>query len=148
VEGEVRLLGPGDDAVLGAVAAEVFDRPVRPELVAEFLASPNHHIAVALDNGVVVGMASALHYVHPDKPAQMWINEVGVVPGHRGRGLGRRLLDALLEAARGLGCREAWVLTERDNAGAIRLYAAAGGREPAGEPAIFSFALAAPEAAP
>jgi nicotinamidase-related amidase/predicted GNAT family acetyltransferase len=82
---------------------------------------------VAIDGGVVVGFASGLHYHHPDKPRpQLWIDEVGVAAMHRGRGIGRRLVEQMFEHARDLGCDEAWVLTERDNAAANRLYASVG----------------------
>ncbi len=128
----IRLLGSGDLAVLGQVAAEVFDRAIDPVIWAEFLADPRHHLAVAVDGDVVVGFASAVHYVHPDKPPQLWINEVGVAPTHQRRGLARGLLDALLIKGRALGCSEAWVLTEEDNAAARAAYRSAGGQETTG----------------
>jgi len=68
------------------VTAEVFDNPINAEWTREFLADPRHHIAVAIDDGLVVGFASGVHYIHPDKPAELWINEVGVAPAHRRRG--------------------------------------------------------------
>ena len=137
---DVRLLGPGDAAVLHDIAPGVFDNPVDPRWSAEFFADPRHHLAVALDAGRVVGMASGVHYVHPDKPPELWVNEVGVAPTHEGRGLGRRLVAALLAHGRALGCRTAWVLTDEDNAAARRTYAAAGGTD-AGAPRIIEFAL-------
>jgi aminoglycoside 6'-N-acetyltransferase I len=128
----VRLLGSGDLAALGQVAADVFDEAVDPSLWSEFLADPRHHLAVAIEDGVVVGFASAVHYVHPDKPPQLWINEVGVAPTHQRRGLARALLDALLAKGRGLGCSEAWVLTDEGNAAARAAYRSAGGEETTG----------------
>ena len=126
---DIRLLGAADHAVLQRVAPEVFDGPIDPRWTAEFLADPRHHIAVALDADVVVGMASAFHYVHPDKPPQLFINEVAVTPSHRRLGVGRRLLEALFELAGTLDCSEAWVLTDdRDNRAAHGLYAALGGQ--------------------
>ena len=125
----VKLLQPGDDHVLYTVAAGVFDNPIDPELTREFLADPRHHIAVALDQGVVVAFASAVHYVHPDKRPQLWVNEVAVAPTHQHRGLGKRVLRALFEAGRALGCTEAWVLTDRSNTAAMALYLSAGGTE-------------------
>src|SRR5688572_10043094 len=106
---EIRVLGPGDAGVLDRVAAEVFDNPVDPQWSAEFFADARHHLAVAIDAGIVVGMASGIHYVHPDKPPELWINEVGVAEFHRFQGIGRRVVEALLAHARTLGCHEAWV---------------------------------------
>jgi ribosomal protein S18 acetylase RimI-like enzyme len=70
-----------------------------------------------------------VHYVHPDKPPELWINEVGVSGAYRDRGIGRQLLETLKTHGRALGCGEAWVLTEPGNAAARALYRAAGGAE-------------------
>ena len=137
---EIRILAAGDAAVLENVAADVFDRGVDAARTAEFLADPRHHLAVAIDEaGVVVGFASAVHYMHPDKPPELWINEVGVAASHRDRGVGKRLLAALFERARTLGCGEAWVLTDRANEPAVRLYQSLGGA--ARDQVMFSFKL-------
>lgn len=139
---EIRVLQPGDEAQLEHVAAEVFDDPLVPAAAAAFLGDARHHLAVALDQGQVVGFASAVHYLHPDKPRpEFWINEVGVAPPHQARGIGKALLRALLERARGLGCAEAWVLTERGNTPARRLYQAMGGTEAPDETVMFNFRL-------
>jgi GNAT superfamily N-acetyltransferase len=131
----IRILESDDSSVLDRVAPGVFDNPVDPHWTAEFLADTRHHMAVAIDEDRVVGMASAVHYIHPDKPPELWINEVAVAPTHRAQGIGRRLLEALFELGRVLGCRQAWVATEPGNTPARRLYAAAGGEE-APEPFI------------
>jgi aminoglycoside 6'-N-acetyltransferase I len=126
---EIKILRSGDEALLSNAAPAVFDNPVDPDLAREFLADPRHHIAVAIDDGQVVGFASGVHYVHPDKPAELWINEVGVAPSHHRRGLGRLVVDALLDAGRAHRCRSAWVLTDRTNTAALALYRSAGGAE-------------------
>jgi aminoglycoside 6'-N-acetyltransferase I len=139
VNATIRLLGPSDVAVLDHVAEEVFDNPVHPRWSAEFLADPRHHLAVALDRDLVVGFASAVHYVHPDKPPEMWVNEVGVAPAYRNRGIGRALVKALFQRGKELGCEEAWLGTEVDNAAARRMYLAVGGEE---EPmVVYTFRL-------
>src|SRR5512143_3502801 len=104
---EIRILGPADATVLTRVAEHVFDRPVDPALATEFLADPRHHIAVAIDRNLVVGFASGVHYIHPDKPAEFWVNEVGVAPTHHGQGIGKAVVHALLVAGRQAGCAEA-----------------------------------------
>ena len=109
---EYKLLRAGDEGVLARVAAAVFDNLLDERLTAEFLRDPRHHLVVAVEAGVV-GFASAVHYVHPDKPAELSVNQVGVAPTHRQRGVGKGLLDALFSTGRQAGCRAAWVLTER-----------------------------------
>ena len=126
---EYRLANPHDADALASSAADVFDDPVDPTLTAEFLSDPRHHLAIAIDDGRIVGMASGVHYIHPDKASELWVNEVGVAPEYRGRGIGRRVLAGLLDHGHALGCGEAWLLTDDDNAAARRMYAAAGGRE-------------------
>lgn len=127
----VRVLGRDDEHVLERVAAEVFDYPIDPKWTAEFFGDPRHHLAVAIEDGVVIGIASGVHYVHPDKSPELWVNEIGVAPPYRRRGIGQQLLRALFERGKELGCAEAWLGTETTNTAARRLYAAAGGKEEA-----------------
>jgi aminoglycoside 6'-N-acetyltransferase I len=125
----VRVLLEGDGEVLERVAPGVFDYPINRNLAEAFLADPHLHIAVAIENEQVVGFASAVDYIHPDKPREMWINEIGVAPDYRRAGIGRSLLEALLAHSKAIGCGEAWVLTDANNIAAIALYASAGGHE-------------------
>ena len=137
---EIRILRSGDEAVLANVASDLFDNLVDRHAAAAFLSDPRHHIAVAIDDGVVVGFASGVHYFHPDKPApELFVNEVGVAPTHQRQGIAKGVLGALLQRGRELGCVEAWVLTDHTNVAAMRLYAA-GGAGPA-DHVMFSFRL-------
>jgi aminoglycoside 6'-N-acetyltransferase I len=138
---EIKLLASGDAAPLGSVAPGVFDRAINASLAKEFLCDPRHHLAVAIDDGRIVGFASGVHYVHPDKAPQMFINEVAIAPTHQGRGIGKAVLHALIERARDLNCSEAWVLTCRENIPAMRMYASVGGREEPNTPVMFTFPL-------
>jgi ribosomal protein S18 acetylase RimI-like enzyme len=145
---KIKVLQRGDDRVLANVAPEVFDRAVDPVLTREFLEDPRHHIAVAIDDGLVVGMATAVHYIHPDAHPQLWINEIAVAPPYRRRGLGKQMLLALFDIGRAQRCTEAWVLTDRLNPAAMALYVSAGGTEgaddtsPADAMLGYSFTLA------
>lgn len=146
---EIKLLAAGDEAVLQAVAPDVFDDLIDEAAAAEFLADPRHHLAVALADGQIVGFVSAVHYVHPDKPApELWINEVGVAPSHQGQGIARRLMEAVLNEARRLGCSQAWVLTHCSNLAAMRLYASCGGVEAPEDAVMFEFDLHDQESVP
>ena len=93
------------------------------------LADDSHYICVAIEVGLVVGFASAVRYVHPEKPSGMWINEVGGSPCYQRSGIGKAVLSRILAEAETRGCREAWVLTDEDNSAARALYSSAGGSE-------------------
>lgn len=138
---EIRLLEERDAALLANVGPDVFDHVVQPQFASAFLADPRHHVVAALEGGQVIGFVSALDYIHPDKPPELWINEVGVASSHRRRGLAKQMLTAMFEHARSRGCRQAWVLTERSNAVALDLYRAAGGVEPHSDVVMFEFQL-------
>ncbi|MFN7928841.1 MAG: GNAT family N-acetyltransferase [Blastocatellia bacterium] len=136
----IKLLGAGDDAVLQMVAPDVFDDPIHPTATAQFLTDPNHCLAVAINNGVVIGFVSAVRYFHPDKPnPELWINEVGVAAAHRGQGIARQLMGAMLNEARRLDCTQAWVLTNRSNHVAMSLYASCGGIAAPADAVMFEF---------
>ncbi|HNJ43336.1 MAG TPA: GNAT family N-acetyltransferase [Acidobacteriota bacterium] len=139
---EIKILQPDEENLLNSVAPDIFDDPLDVERTREFLKDPRHHLVVAIDQAQVVGFISAVHYVHPDKPnPELWINEVGVAPTHHGQGIGKALMKSLLNLARELNCSEAWVLTERTNLAAMKLYASAGGQEAPIDTVMFNFFL-------
>ncbi len=144
----VRLLGSDDLVLLDKVAPDVFDGPVDPSLAERFLADPRHHLAVAIHEGTVVGFASGVDYIHPDKPPELWINEVGVSEAHQRQGLGRSLLEVLFGAGRAAGCQAAWVLTDALNQPALGLYSSVGGTTPTGQPVMMEFHLASASGRP
>jgi aminoglycoside 6'-N-acetyltransferase I len=53
----------------------------------------------------------------------------------------RAILQRLLEVARAIGCAEAWVLTDRSNEAALRLYKSSGGIEASGDQVMLTFRL-------
>jgi ribosomal protein S18 acetylase RimI-like enzyme len=136
-----RMLRAGDLAVLERVVEGVFDHPIDRECAEEFLADPRLHIAVAISGDLIVGFASAVDYVHPDKPRELWINEVGVAPNYRRSGIGKAVIRLLLAEAEGMGCTEAWVLTDAGNQAANAMYRAVGGKEERPGQRMYAFRL-------
>jgi ribosomal protein S18 acetylase RimI-like enzyme len=137
----IKTLSKDDLPLLLNVAGDVFDNPIDEAFASEFLNDPRHHIVVGLSGGVIVGFASAVHYVHPDKPPELWINEVGVAPTHQRQGIGKAILKELLQLGRGLGCTSAWVLTDRSNEPASRLYGSTGGQIDPGDTVMYEFEI-------
>jgi len=76
------------------------------------------HYLVALDGPDPVGYAGLCDY-----PDEAWVQTLAVAPTHTGRGLGARLLTALLEEAERRRQRVVSLEVRADNEPAQRLYA-------------------------
>lgn len=118
----IRTLGPDDAHVLERVRDGVFDNPIEPSMAWAFLAVRLNLITVALLDGEVVGFVSGTVLLHPDKPRQLFVNEVSVHEDVRREGVGARMIRSITNEARERGCEEAWVLTDTDNEAACALY--------------------------
>jgi len=117
---------PGDAAVLDQVAEDVFDDDIDLEKLAAYLATPLHLMVLAVDDGVVVGQTRGMIQRHPDKPTELYIDNLGVTPGRQREKIATRLLDELTAWGLENGCEGAWVATETDNEPARALYALRG----------------------
>jgi GNAT superfamily N-acetyltransferase len=78
---------------------------------------------LALDGDAPIGMAGLAI-----RGVRGWVSGFGVVPAWRRRGLGRRLMSALLERARASGLRQLSLEVLSENTAARRLYEGAGMR--------------------
>ena len=135
----IKILTGDDLPLLLNVADGVFDHPVNESYAREFLNDPRHHLVVAVDGGVIVGSVSAIHYVHPDKAPELWINEVGVASSYQRQGIAKAIMQELFQLGRELGCKNAWVLTERSNEPANRLYHSVGGQVDSDDTVMYEF---------
>jgi ribosomal protein S18 acetylase RimI-like enzyme len=124
---EIRRVGPADAALFERVAEAVFDEPVDPSRLTAYLAAPGHLMLVALHDGVVVAQLAAVIHRHPDKPTELYIDEVGVAPTMHRQGIARAMLREMLALGKALRCEESWVGTEPDNVPARGLYESFGG---------------------
>ncbi len=119
----------------------LFDYLVKPERAQEFFNDPRHHLILAYYEDQIVGMASRLHYLHPDKDPQLFINEVSVIEAFQNQKIARRLVKYLCDYGKKLGCNEAWIATEKSNIPAQKAYLAAGGIEDSEAIVLFDFDL-------
>lgn len=140
-EMDIHLITSGNTSLLTRVDDDVFDHVVQPALLNEFLANPANLLLVAVADDTVVGMASGIAYVHPDKERQLFINEVGVSSRYQRQGIGKALVARLLEHGKQLGCVEAWVATEVGNTAARALYSRLGGKEDDERAVVYSYSL-------
>jgi ribosomal protein S18 acetylase RimI-like enzyme len=119
-------VGPGETELLDRVAEDVFDEPIHQGRLAAYVAEPGHLMVVAVCGGEVIGQARGMVHRHPDQPTELYIDNLGTTPARQREGIATRLLDELVAWGQELGCEEAWVGTEPDNAPARALYAARG----------------------
>lgn len=138
---EIVAVTAGNQGVLDRLDPDVFDHPIIPDRLARCLADPGHLMLVAVENGEVVGMCTAMVHRHADQPDELYIDEVGVADKALRRGIGTKLVRAMLDRGRERGCTKAWVGTEADNAPALALYHSLGPAE-AESGAYFVFDLA------
>jgi ribosomal protein S18 acetylase RimI-like enzyme len=125
---ELRWMTPADaDAV--AAARHLFDHEVGSQWVQHFLAQLNHHLCIAYEDDEPAGFVSGVEMTHPDKGTEMFLYELSVDDGFRGRGIGKALVVALADRARGRDCYGIWVLTDSENRAAVRTYQSAGLRD-------------------
>ena len=118
----LKRLSSGDDELLAHVAPEVFDEPVEPDRLAAYLDTAGHLMVLALEGDLVVGQCAGVIHRHPDKPTELYVDEVGTASTHRRQGIARAMLGELFRWGRELGCDEAWLGTALDNEAANALY--------------------------
>ncbi|MDX1966512.1 MAG: GNAT family N-acetyltransferase [Planctomycetaceae bacterium] len=140
---EIHVVTAAAASLLDQLDDDVFDQDVQPDLLREFLASPSHVLVVAVWSTQVVGMATGVVHVHPDKPRSLFINEVGVSRRFHRRGIGRGLIAAILDWGRTRGCVEAWVAAEAGDIAAQSFYEATGGIAEDEHAVVYVYPLAA-----
>jgi len=114
------------DGVVPEPLDEVFDDTFSPDLLARRAEVDGHLLVVAIADGRTVGQVAGIiqHLAH--KPSELHLENVGVAPSHRRRGIAAAMVTEALAWGRELGCDEAWVATEVDNDAANELYTSLG----------------------
>jgi ribosomal protein S18 acetylase RimI-like enzyme len=98
----------------------------------QLLHDPAHHLLVARENNKVIGFVNFTTrktIMHPG-PSGL-IDELVVSQEYRGSGIGRELIQAVIEKCRSIGCCEVEVSTEKSNTRARRFYKSCGFNEDA-----------------
>ncbi len=126
----IRPLGQQDRALI--LSSNAFDGPAHKSNTDDFLKDLRHLIVGAIIGDELIGFASGVVQLHPDKTPTLFVSEVGVNESYQREGIATRLVTALIDLGRVQGCVGVWVATEDDNIPARRLYDRLGGRETQG----------------
>ena len=118
----LQRMAAGDEAVFDRIAPDVFDEPIDSERLRAYLRTPEHLMVLAIEDHAVVGQCAAVVHKHPDKPDELYIDEVGTASTHLRRGIATAMMEEMFAWGRELGCEDAWLGTELDNVEANGLY--------------------------
>lgn len=122
---EIVRIDANNAALLDNVG-DVFDEPIEPNRVAAYVRKPDHIMLVAVSEGVVVGQCLSVIHRHPDKPTELYLDDLAVADSLKRRGVATKLIRQTIKIGKEHGCKEIWVLTEPDNVEANGLYKALG----------------------
>ncbi|HEY9219724.1 MAG TPA: GNAT family N-acetyltransferase [Phenylobacterium sp.] len=139
---QVRLLAVGDEDLLVA-AALTADEEIGVRRAARLLADESWIGVTAIDEEPV-GLAYG-HVLKLLEGDSLLLYSIDVAEPHRRRGAGRAMIEALKDVCRERDLFEMWVLTNRANGPAMRLYSSAGGYEE--HPDVVMFEWPAPDGA-
>ena len=121
----IRAIQAGEGALIVA-AGHLFDSSPEPAVAERFLVTPGHHLLIAYEDETPAGFVSGVELTHPDKGTEMFLYELAVDEAFRRRGIGRALVEELIEIARARSCYDLWVLTDHDNDAALATYRSTG----------------------
>lgn len=147
---KLRRLGPGDDEVLATLARDNASfgtpderqalEPLRPHDATAFLADDRTIMFVASADSVPVGFVYACElYRRHTELGHLCVYEMGVSDRYRNLGIGKALLDAVADHARGRGISRGFVVTNASDRAAMAVYAEAGGVQGSDDDVVFGF---------
>ena len=118
-----------DSDWIDRVADDVFDAPPTLERLSDFLAQENHalFLAVDRDSQMIVGQVRGIVHYQPDGARQLYLDNLGVTGTRQRQGIGRALVERLLQwAEKNYAVELCWLGTEPENNSACAFYRALG----------------------
>ena len=119
---EIIQLSESNMDVLNNYDEDIFDEKIDTYRLAAMLKERNNILLVAVNEGVVIGQVLGVIHRHPDKPTELYIDDLGVSEKFQRRGVATRLIEQLYIIGIDRGCEEVWVATEPENEPAIKFY--------------------------
>jgi ribosomal protein S18 acetylase RimI-like enzyme len=122
----IRRLGPTDaTAVLRARA--LFDEDLDPSATRTYLEDERNIFLLAVEGDAPIGFLRGTGLIQlKSQRKQMFLYEIAVDEKRRGRGVGKALIEFLLQDCRERGFEEVFVFTDPANEPAVKLYRSTG----------------------
>ena len=131
----IHLLEPKSDQIAQIQAIEVScfgENNLSRDQALGVLSSPEHRVMVAVSGSRVVGFCEGFFLVDVDGP-RLELDFLGVLPAFRGRGLGTRLIGAVIDVARAEDVARCHAAVRVGNRASLRAFAR-NGLVPLGRP--------------
>ena len=145
----VERLGPSEGAELAHALEDLVPEEEReralpsPRYLGDLLAAPTTYVFLARCGQFPVGYLSAYRFPRLDYAGDhVYLFDIEVAPAARRSGIGRRLVQRLLDACRADAVTLVWAGTALDNVAAQRTFEAAGGRRVSETYVEYEFRLA------
>jgi aminoglycoside 3-N-acetyltransferase I len=131
-----------DARSIDQVLTDFDDSDWQPERMAEFLSDQNNILIVAKIAERIVGFVIAHRLARLDaRRAQVLLYEIDVHPDYQRRGAASAMIEHLKECAQQTGACEVWVVTNKTNEAAMRLYRSTGGTAKQDDDVVFEYKL-------
>ena len=125
---EIRRLTISDDTKIPMMVEEFRTYSSKLESISQMLENDMNYIIACIDNEKIIGFVLAYELQRYDgKNNMMYIHEVEILEAYRGKGIGKQLMGMVKEICQSKKMSKAFVITNKSNTGAVRLYESTGG---------------------
>ena len=108
---------------------DVRNLSVNDELAKKFINNSNNHAYFAVIENRVIGFVWGYTLERLDSEPMMYIHSVDIVEEYRNQGFGKQIVSKFIEIANDSGYRNTFLITDRNNITANKLYTSLGGEE-------------------
>lgn len=94
----------------------------------KFLKTSNSYGFIAKVDDKIVGFAYGYGLQRPDGRVMLYLHSIGILPNYQDKGIGSKLMNFIIDFARGKNFSELFVITDKGNPRACHLYEKFGGK--------------------
>ena len=136
---QIKLFEKSDISLMREIIEDDEDtRKFMPERLAAWLDDPKNIAFIAVSDGKAVALIEGYSLeCLDDRLPRYFIYSVDVLPAYRGQGVGKSLLAFVLEYTSGGRFSESFVISDRGNIPACRLYEGLGGKNDYEDEVVF-----------
>ena len=123
---EIVQVNEGNAGLLDNLDEDLFNGKINSERLVSYLHERSHVMLLAINEGLVIGQVMAVVHKHPDKPAELYIDDLAVSERFQRRNIATQMVRRLFAIGMERGCEEIWVGAESNNTSAKKFYRSLG----------------------